>query len=169
MNNKKFISIGSFVKHHGLKGELKVFLYNEDSETLVSGLNIWIKDKKDFISYVLEFIRGSKNKLLIKIKDLNSREESAFLIKKEFFVARCDLPELDEGFYINDIIGFNVKNENDKEYGFLKDVLVIAGREILLVEYLNKEIMIPNVEDFVKLFDFENRNVIINKIEQFID
>ena len=169
MNSEEFIPIGSFVKHHGLKGELKVFLYNEDSETLVSGLNIWIKDKKDFVSYVLEFIRGSKNKLLIKIKDLNSRENSAFLIKKEFFVARYDLPDLEEGFYINDIIGFNVQDEKDKEYGFLKDVLVIAGREILLVEYLNKEIMIPNVEEFVKLFDFENRNVIINKIEQFID
>ena len=169
MNSKELVPFGSFIKHHGLNGELKVFLYNENSKTLVPGISIWLKDGKEFIPYELESIRGSKNNLLVKLKNINSRESSQFLIKKEIYVSRSNFPNLDEGFYINDIIGFKVENDNQKSFGYLKDVLFIAGREILLVEYLEKEIMIPNVEEFVKLFDFENKIVIINNLEQFIE
>ena len=168
MNSKELVSLGSFVKHHGLNGELKVFLYNENSETLIPGILIWLKGEKEFISYELESIRGSKNNLLVKLKNINSRESSQFLIKKKLYVSRSNFPDLNEGFYINDIIGFKVKDDHQKFFGYLKDVLIIAGREILLVEYLKKEIMIPNVEEFVKLFDFENKIVIINNLEQFI-
>ena len=170
MNNKNLVSIGLIVKHHGLRGDLKVFLYNEDSETLVSGITIWVKDKNDFTSFNIESIKGAKSKFLIKIKDLNNRESCSFLLKKEIYVSRFDFPDINEDeFYINDVIGFNVQDHTGKAYGFLKDILLISGKEILLVEYHEKEIMIPNVESFVRLFDFENKIVIINNIEQFIE
>ena len=170
MNNKNLVPIGSIVKHHGLKGDLKVFLYNEDSETLVSGITFWIKDNNKFVPFNLELTKGSKSNFLIKIKDLDNRESCAFLLKKEIYVSRSNFPDINEDeFYINDVIGFDVQNETGKAYGFLKDILLIASKEILLVEYQNKEIMIPNVEDFVKLFDFENKIVIINNLEQFIE
>ncbi len=170
MNNKSLVPIGSIVKHHGLKGDLKVFLYNEDSETLVSGITFWIKDNNEFVPFNLELTKGSKSNFLIKIKDLDNRESCSFLLKKEIYVSRSNFPDINEDeFYINDVIGFDVQNETGKAYGFLKDILLIASREILLVEYQDKEIMIPNVEDFVKLFDFENKIVIINNLEQFIE
>ena len=170
MNSKDLVPIGLIVKHHGLKGDLKVFLYNEDSKTLVSGITIWIKNQNNFNAYDVEMIKGSKTKSLIKIKDLNNRESCSFLLKKEIYVSRFDFPDINEDeFYVNDVIGFNVQDDTGKVYGFLKDILLIASKEVLLVEYQNKEIMIPNVENFVKLFDFENKIVIINNIEQFIE
>ena len=170
MNSKDLVPIGLIVKHHGLKGDLKVFLYNEDSKTLVSGITIWIKNQNNFNAYDVEMIKGSKTKSLIKIKDLNNRESCSFLLKKEIYVSRFDFPDINEDeFYVNDVIGFNVQDDTGKAYGFLKDILLIASKEILLVEYQNKEVMIPNVENFVKLFDFENKIVIINNIEQFIE
>ena len=170
MNSKDLVPIGLIVKHHGLKGDLKVFLYNEDSKTLVSGITIWIKNQNNFNAYDVELIKGSKSKFLIKIKDLNNRESCSFLLKKEIYVSRFDFPDINEDeFYVNDVIGFNVQDDTGKVYGFLKDILLIASKEVLLVEYQNKEIMIPNVENFVKLFDFENKIVIINNIEQFIE
>ena len=170
MNSKDLVPIGLIVKHHGLKGDLKVFLYNEDSKTLVSGITIWIKNQNNFNAHDVELIKGSKSKFLIKIKDLNNRESCSFLLKKEIYVSRFDFPDINEDeFYVNDVIGFNVQDDTGKVYGFLKDILLIASKEVLLVEYQNKEIMIPNVENFVKLFDFENKIVIINNIEQFIE
>ena len=94
MNNNNFVQLGSFIKHHGLNGELKVFLYNENSETLVPGISIWFKNGEEFIPYELESIRGSKHNLLVKLKNINSRESSQFLIKKEIYVSRSDFPDL---------------------------------------------------------------------------
>ena len=169
MNAQRHISIGSLVKHHGLKGELKVFLYNEDSETLVEGLPIWIEKNDNFISYCLENVRGSKNNLIIKFENINSREMSQFLIKCEIYVSRDDFPDLDEGFYLNDIIGFKIKSDDDQEYGYLKDILVLTGNEILVIDCNGKEVLVPNVEEFVKLFDFDEKLIIVSNIEQFFE
>ena len=70
MNNKDLVPIGSFVKHHGLRGDLKVFLYNDDSETLVVDVTIWIKDNNNFVPFIVESVKGTKSKFLIKIKNL---------------------------------------------------------------------------------------------------
>jgi len=169
LNKDKLIPVGSIVKHHGLRGELKVFLYNEDSETLVKGLPIWIENNDNFISYDLEYVRGSKNNLIIKFENINSREMSQFLIKREICVSRDDFPDLDEGFYLNDIIGFKIKSDNDEEYGYLKDVLVLTGNEILVIDCNGKEVLVPNVEEFVKLFDFDKKLIIVSNIEQFFE
>ena len=169
MNKDKLIPVGSLVKHHGLKGELKVFLYNEDSETLVMGLPIWIETDNNFISYHLENVRGSKNNLIIKFKNINSRENSQFLIKKEIYVSRNDFPDLDEGFYLNDIIGFKIINDTDQVCGYLKDILVLTGNEVLVIDYDGKEVLLPNVEEFVKLFDFDKKIIIVSNVEQFFE
>ena len=169
MNKDKLICVGSLVKHHGLKGELKVFLYNEDSETLVKGLQIWIETDNNFTSYNLENVRGSKNNLIIKFKNINSRDKSQFLVKKEIYVSRNDFPDLDEGFYLNDIIGFKIINDNNQVYGYLKDVLVLTGNEILVVDCDGKEVLVPNVEEFVKLFDFNKKIIIVSNFEQFFE
>ena len=169
MNKDKLIPVGSLVKHHGLRGELKVFLYNEDSKTLVKGLPIWIENDDNFTSYNLENVRGSKNNLIIKFEEINSREKSQFLLKKEIYVSRNDFPDLDEGFYLNDIIGFKIMGEDNQNYGYLKDILVLTGNEILVVDYDGKEILVPNVENFVKLFDFDEKIIIVSNFEQFFE
>ena len=169
LNNNKLISIGSLNKPHGLKGELKVFLYNEDSETLVRGISVWLKKKDQFKSFTIENIRGSKNKLILKFKKINSRKEAEPLTKKTLYVSREDLPKLEDGFYFTDIIGFSIKNAKDKSFGILEDVITVAGRELLVIVNNNREILLPNVDEYVELFDFENKTIIVNNFEQFIE
>jgi 16S rRNA processing protein RimM len=112
----KLVPIGAFSKPHGLKGELKVFLYNQESETLVPGISIWIsKSKKD--SYMLDSVRGSKKNFIVKIENINTREEAAIFVKKEIFVMRDDFPEIDEGFYLDDIIGFKITDDKNNNLG----------------------------------------------------
>ena len=169
LNNDKLIAIGSLYKPHGLRGELKVFLYNEESETLVPGINVWFKEKDHFISLVLENLRGSKNKLILKLKNVDARENAEKLSNKEIYVSREDFPTLESGFYINDIIGFNIKNSDSKSFGVLEDIITIAGKELLVIIFNDKEILLPNVDEFVKLFDFENKTIIVSNFEQFIE
>ena len=59
--------------------------------------------------------------------------------------------------------------ENNQNYGYLKDILVLTGNEILVVDYDGKEILVPNVENFVKLFDFDEKIIIVSNFEQFFE
>ncbi len=169
MNKKKLIPIGVFTKPHGLKGDLKVFLYNDKSQTLVKGIYISIKTKEDFISFKLDNIKGTSKNLILKLSNVDSRTSSEELINKEIYVSRDDFPEIDRGFYLNDIIGFNVIDEKNNSFGSLIDVLDLNGNEVIVIEFNDKEILVPNVDEFVTLFDFKDRKIIVKNIEQFID
>ena len=164
----KLIPIGFLLKAHGLKGELKVFIYNDESETLVKGLNIWLKLENSFKSFLVENIRGYK-KNIIKLENLNDRDEANKLLKEKIYVSRSDFPSLNDGeFYLNDLIGFNIYDTENISFGILVDVMCVPNQEILVIKYNEKEILLPNNDNFVRLFDFKNKKIIVDKIKQFI-
>ena len=43
--------MGKIIKPHGVIGELKVFLYNSESETLKRDISIWFHDNNSYCSY----------------------------------------------------------------------------------------------------------------------
>ena len=106
MNSKKdlnFIPFGKTVKPHGIKGELKLFLYNKDSKILKQKINIWIDTEECLTSFKLLSVRGNEFKI-VKLDKINSRGDAIFLSNKEFFISREDFPDVEsDNFYINDI------------------------------------------------------------------
>jgi len=166
--NSDLIPIGYLIKPHGLKGELKVFLYNKKSQTLDKGIYIWLKKDNKFESFLVENIRGL-DRNIIKLKDLNDRNDCNIFLKEKIYVTRDDFPAIDKNeFYLSDLIGFSIYNINNEPFGSLVDILNISKQDILVIKFLNKEVLLPNNKNFVKLFDFENKKIIVDKIEQFI-
>ena len=72
-----FIPIGKIIKPKGLKGEVKVFLYNIDSNSVKEDISFFINTKKEcFDSYKLErFCKTSKYHLL-KFHDIDDRDKA---------------------------------------------------------------------------------------------
>ena len=60
-------------------------------------------------------------------------------------------------------------NSDSKSFGVLEDIITIAGKELLVIIFNDKEILLPNVDEFVKLFDFDNKTIIVSNFEQFIE
>ena len=49
--------IADILKPKGLKGELKVFLYNKNSKTLKNNVNVWIKlDSDKYESLIVDYL-----------------------------------------------------------------------------------------------------------------
>ena len=155
------VPLGKIIKPHGVKGELKVFLYNDRSSTLKEGLYIWFKLDEKFVKYSVNNLRGiTKKSQILKIKEVDTFDKAMIISKKEFFVSRNDFEELDENsFYLNDLIGCDVFDEKNQSLGKILDVLNFPANDVLLISYEDKEIMVPFVEDFILLFDLDNRLV----------
>jgi 16S rRNA processing protein RimM len=165
------VPLGKVIKPHGLNGELKVFLYNSESKTFTKGLKVWFNIADQYRCYNLNSIKGSINNKIIQLKEISNIDETVNLVKKEIFVSRYDFAELDKDdkFYLSDLIGFKVIDENDNEYGKVIDILNTAASDIIIIDYKNKEIMIPAVDQYVALFDFENKLIKVNDIKSFIE
>ncbi len=165
------IPLGKIIKPHGVKGELKVFLYNDRSSTLKEGLYIWFKLDEKFVKYSVLNLRGvTKKSQILKIKEVDTFDKAMIISKKEFFVSRNDFEELDENsFYLNDLIGCDVFDEKNQSLGKILDVLNFPANDVLLISYEDKEIMVPFVEDFILLFDLDNRLVKLKNFKFFFE
>lgn len=166
-NKSDFISFGKIVKPHGIKGELKLFLYNEDSNILKDKINIWIEIDDCLTSFELLSIRGDKFKI-VKLENINSRDNAKLFSKKEFFISRNDFPDIEsDNFYINDIINFRVL-DNNKDLGYVYDVFSLPGGNVMGINYNGKEILVPLVEKYIQFFDFDKKRVGLKNIEEFV-
>jgi len=168
LNNKKsnFIVIGEIVGAHGLNGELKVILYNKDSDILDKKLDIFFLLNEKFTRFKLESVKQHSKYKLFKLDNCNSISEIELLIKNKFiFLLRKTLPQLDSGsFYLVDLIGCSVQDMNKNIIGSVVDIVSLPTNNSMLVNSLNKrEILIPILDNFIELFDFDNKKVIINK------
>ena len=160
------ISIGKISKAHGLAGEVKVFLYNGNSESLNSDVEVWLDINNEFKNFKISYIKNNK---FIKFENVNDRNQSEILNGKLIYLSRSKFPELEDNqFYLSDLIGFEIKDLKDVSYGIVLDVIQLPTNDSILFEYENKEVFIPIIDDFVKLFDFENKTIFIKNHENFI-
>ena len=175
MNNNHIpadlVPLGRIVKPHGILGEVKISLFNSKSETLRVGQSVWVGlDEKDYESYVIEKLNLQFEKSRLKFNNINDRNSAELLRNFTLSVCRDEFPEtVDEEFYLIDLIGFNVVDQAGKEVGEISDIMENPANDILMISDGDKEHLIPLVDDFVTLFDFEKKQVTINLIDGLID
>ena len=159
--------IGTILKTRGLKGEVRVFLYNIDSDIVNKDIFFWIKKDNCFEYYNAEYFKKSIKYYLVKFRDINDREQAKHICNRKLYVSRQDLSNK-KGYYLIDLIGFLIKDEFDVDYGNVIDVINLPTNNSLLINYNDKEIMIPIIDDFIELFDYENEVIIIKNSDIFI-
>ena len=174
MNNHApvdLVALGKIVKPHGILGEVKIRLFNCGSQTLKVGQSVWVGlGGKDHEPYVIEKLSLQSEKSRLKFKNINDRNSAELLKNFTLSVCRDELPEIvDEEFYLIDLIGFNVVDETGQLVGKVSDIMENPANDILIISDGDKEHLIPLVDDFVTLFDFEKKQVTINLIDGLID
>ena len=166
---KDLIAIADIVKPKGLKGELKVFLYNKNSKTLKKNINVWIElDADNYQPLVVEYLLSSGKYEIIKFERIDSRNESEGFSNGRIYVSRADFDNAKD-LYLVDLIGFMVKDEFGLEYGEVRDIINLPTNDSLIFFYKEKEIMIPIADDFIELFDFKDKVVIVKNSDIFIN
>lgn len=55
--------------------------------------------------------------------------------------------------------------DNGEILGKVTDIFETAAHDILVIEGTNTEIMVPDIDEFVKKIDFDNREIFIHLIE----
>ena len=162
------LPIGYISKAKGLKGELKVFLYNKDSKSLKNDTDVWVNYSDSYKLYKLDYISLSGNSRVMKLQNIDSRELSEDLVSKKIYISRKKFPDCKD-FYLVDIIDFNVFDIEENKIGKVLDVINLPTNNSMLIKYKDKEIMIPIIDDFIKLFDFSNKKIVIKNSKVFIE
>lgn len=162
----KKIIIGKFGAPVGLNGEIKIILIDKQSPNLRENITLYSEDGE---SFKISEKRIAKGMPVVKIDGLSDRNQVRHLTSKEIYIAEEDMAKLPKGhFYIKDIIGLTVYDEEGRNIGKVKDILTNTAQNVYLIENEGKEFMVPGVKEFIKSIDIDAQKVIIKVIEGLI-
>jgi len=71
MNDKDVLEIGQIVNTRGLRGEVKVNSFSEDSERFEKLSSVLVKEKNEYKEYEIQKVGYSKNQVILKLKGID--------------------------------------------------------------------------------------------------
>lgn len=142
--NNQYLECGKIVNTHGIRGEVKIVPWADSPEFLCDLPALYI-DGKAMTIRSARVHKGNVIALLEGVEDVNA----AMLLKnKVVSLSREDVDLPDGAFFLADLIGLKVLDENGTELGVLEDILSPSVQQIYVVRG-QREIMIPAVPEFI--------------------
>ena len=168
---RKYIQLGQVVKPHGLWGEVKIILFNPSSRTLQPHLSARLEyegGKKRNVR--IRSVRYTLKFATVQFEEFETINDVKPIIGYMLSVERSMFPAVsDSDYYIADLIGYLMIDESGKYIGIVKDILTFPANEMLVADVQEKEIMIPMVDEFIRLIDFEKHRVTVKLIDGFLE
>ncbi len=161
------LEAGKIVNTHGLRGEVKVVAWTDYPEDFEDIEYVYVKKKTGNEKLHIASVKYQKNNLIIKFDEIKDINEAETYKNQILYVEREMLGKLPEGvYYIADIIGLTVIDENGKEIGVVADVFNTGANDIYDVKREGKKnLLIPVIDDLEKEVDLENGVIRIKMIE----
>lgn len=158
----ELLRIGVITTTHGLKGEVKVFPTTDDARRFDDCDEVILIKKSECIPVHVERVRYFKNLVIVKFREFNDISEVEQLRKYDIMVTRENAVPLEEGeFFICDVIGARVVEEDGTQIGIVKDVLETGANNVFVIETGDgREVLFPSIPDCIKKVDVEQKEVV---------
>jgi len=162
-----WIELGVVARPQGVKGELRVHVFNPES-TLLEELDevflIGEADEEPALVEVVSARRGPKA-LLMRLEGVRSREDAEALRGYRLCVPREALPELEDGeYYHADLIGLEAF-EGSESIGKVIDVLDYPSAECLKIERPGGFLEVPMLPKWLDRIDVEAGKVHLKDLD----
>lgn len=157
------LCIGEIKGTFGIKGELKVYSESDFVDYRYRiGAKVVLSNGKE---YEITSFRMHKGNVLITLNHLYDINQVLDKIGMKIYTTEEEIPPLGEDeYYVDQLIGLNVKNTEDVDLGKVTDVIEIPSGYILeIIDEKNKRFLLPFVDEFVK--SITDNEIIIEEIE----
>jgi 16S rRNA processing protein RimM len=154
---KHLFAIGRVVKPHGVKGKMKVEYFGEDFHLFSLYREIFIKGEKGRPEpYGIMEAIPHPPRLILRLKGIETIEQTEPLIGKEILIEKEALPKLEEGeYYWVDILGLKVETREGKSLGEVKEIFPTGANDVFVVEGKRGEIFLPATEEVIQSIDLK--------------
>jgi 16S rRNA processing protein RimM len=168
---QSFIAVGKIRKPFALKGytyieplTLDVNRFFDIKECFV-GLN-----EKSLIPLVIESVEPKGDKLTIKFEEYSDRSGIEKLTNFYIYIDEKDSIKLPANqYFMHQLIGLQVKDEKENDLGYIKNIIELPAHNLFVIEYKNREVLVPHVDEFVISIDLASKLIVLNVIEGLFD
>jgi 16S rRNA processing protein RimM len=165
MDRATWVPVAQVGRPHGLRGEVRMRMYNRDSRLLEAGMQVLLRSGDAPPRPVeLEWVHGGGPGVnLAKVRGIDGPEDAATLRGAVVCVRREAFPDLDGGeFYVCDIVGAKLVGPSG-ELGTVEGIVSYPGTDVLVVkpkDSAKETVEVPLIDDFVDRVDTEAGTVV---------
>lgn len=158
--------VGKVKGAHGLKGDLYILIFSGDISWLprLGVFGLGSSDRAEsLMKCTVQRVKVFKDGFIVKANEINDRNQSEALKGKGFYIDdELLVSEPGETIYLTEILHFTVKLSQDEIVGPIVGFSSNGAQDLLRVEYNNKIVEIPFVQQFIKKIDFKNSSIFMN-------
>ena len=163
-----YLVVGFLRRAHGVQGEIIMDLHTDFPERFRSGRKLFVGEEHKVMT--VENVRSHAKGLLIKLKNVESPEDTVQFRNQWVYVKSSEVPALPEGqIYQHELFGFKVVDENENPLGELVEIIETGANNVYVVrDDSGKEILLPAIPSVVLDLDPTRRLMRVHLLEGLI-
>lgn len=163
----KQVCIGTIVAPHGVRGDIRIMPLTDRPEQFLNLSYLLLEDGRQL---TVKAARFHKRMVLVSTKEITTMNDAELLRDKEILIRAEDLPPLEEGrFYVADLIGLPVFDEEGKQLGTFKDSITTGSNDVYIVAVPGgKDLLIPALKIYVREINLQEKRIVV-KLPEWTD
>lgn len=162
----KYLLLGEVLRPHGVRGELRVRLLTDYPERIGQMAQVFLGTGPDDDApqtYDVQHMRMNTPYGLLKLKGIDDRDDADTLRSLFVMVDLEHAVPLEEGeFYLYQLIGITVKQQDGVTLGQIIDVLETGANDVYVVDSPQYgEVLIPVTDETIIKTDVESGEMIV--------
>lgn len=139
-----YIELGKIAGFFGVKGWVKLYSHTRPRIGIAAYSTFYAGANKAPLTFTK--IQESGKYIIAHIDGVNSREDAEAFIEQSLYVARDDLPKLDNEYYWHELIGLRVINQQGQHLGKITEMMETGANDVMVIHNDNgEEYLIPYV------------------------
>ena len=165
------LQVGIITSTHGVRGEVKVYPTTDDPRRFRRLKEVVLDTGKEKMNLEIEGVKFFKQFVILKFKGLDNINDIEKYRQKSLYVTRKNAVRLQrDEYFIADLIGLKVQDEDGKELGTVKDVIETGANDVYEVEMEDgKSLLLPAIKQCILNVDVENGTMQVHVLEGLLD
>lgn len=159
----EILQAGTFLKPHGINGELNLEL---DIDVDLSAVRCLIVEMDGiFVPFRVDGVRQkSIHTVLVQLEDVSNEYEAKQFVGKSAYLLREDClscEDEEDGFYVSDLIGYRLADSDGSDIGVIQDYDDSTSNVVLIVASPDgkESVYIPLVPELICRIDSDNKEI----------
>ena len=159
--------VGRIGRAHGVQGEATVEVRTDDpDQRFAIGATLTIENDRVL---TITNSRWHNQILLLTFAGITNRDQIEEL-RDQLLHSEVDTENNSPGeYHFQQLIGCQVKLENMKELGLVREIIQLPGQDLLAIDTPNGEVLIPMVKQIIISVDITAKLIVVNPPEGLLD
>ncbi len=168
---EQLLQVGILSSTHGVHGEMKIFPTTDDPGRYKKLKKVFLDTGAGMNELKIESVKFFKKFVIVKFEGYDSINDIEKYKGRSIFVSREDAVRLGRNeYFVADLIGMRVVDENGNELGELTDVMETGANDVYVIRLMNGgELLLPAIKQCILSVDVNEAVMKVHVLDGLMD